>query len=60
MIVLVIILCVAAGLVAGFLLGVRYCIKRMLPAVFARLSPREVSRVVNEASKIAKLNDPLE
>lgn len=56
----VIILLVAGGLMAGFLLGVRYCVRHMLPQVFARLSPREVARVVNEAGKIKGLNEPLE
>lgn len=57
MTVAVIILVGALCLVGGFIAGVRYCAAKLLPGVIARMSPRELSRVVNEAGKLKRLDE---
>lgn len=52
---LCIILGLAVGGLIGFFQGVRYCTKKMLPLILAKMNAKELASVANKASK---LRDP--
>ena len=51
MTILVALLCLAVGLIAGFLMGMRF-IARRLPKIMAGLTAEEMSTLASEAGKI--------
>lgn len=47
-----VILGVAGGGIVGFLAGARYCVRRMLPNVLARMPTEELNQLAADAGRL--------
>lgn len=52
-----IILGLTVGVTVGFAQGTRYCTRKMLPLVLAKMNPKELASVAAKASKLRGVDE---